>query len=219
MYFCLLGLHSFSHESTHPASGPRSFCIPKMRYWYTFNQATWAADCIAAPLSPALQRNLTVHSSGIPASEHRDREKEEEKKEERLYSALCHWQPAQELNAANPYGVQECEDGEILWQREDNISSTIWELGGSQVKTRLWGIQVHTLCNILFLFALIWTWKLKNTDMQLVIGLYHSLSFNKLLCTIEWKCLYCSPPHIFPLNSWMNSDYLSLYGVIFKWCV
>lgn len=58
-----------------------------------------------------------------------------EERREALFSLMS--LPAQELNAANPYGVQECEDGEILWQREDNISSTIWELGGSQVKTRL----------------------------------------------------------------------------------
>lgn len=50
----------------------------------------------------------------MPASEHRDGEKEGEKKEERLYSAVCHWQPAQELKAANPNGKQECEDGETV---------------------------------------------------------------------------------------------------------
>lgn len=95
-----------------------------------------------------------VHSSGMPASEHRDREKEGEKKEERLYSAVCHWQPAQELKAANPNGKQECEDGETLWQREDNISSTIgdhFQLQGSQQQTRF---TLYTLtCHFLYLFA------------------------------------------------------------------
>ena len=84
---------------------------------------------MAALLPPALQRNSTLHSFGIPASEHRDGEKEGEKKEERLYSALCHWQQAQELNAANPRGTKECENAETLWQREDNISSTVFNSG------------------------------------------------------------------------------------------
>lgn len=63
-----------------------------------------------------------MHSSGIPASEHRDREKEGEKKEERLYSVLSLAASTRTVrNAANPSGIQECEEGEVLWQGEDNI--------------------------------------------------------------------------------------------------
>lgn len=44
--------------------------------------------------SVPLRRNPTLHSSEIPTAENRDREQEREKKEEKLYSALCHRQPS-----------------------------------------------------------------------------------------------------------------------------
>lgn len=101
----------------------------------------------------ALQRNSTLHSSEIPTAENRDREQEREKKEEKLYSALCHRQPAHTLNAANPSWTQECEDREILWPTKDNISSAI--LDGFQLKEVIYKPGCLKTSHFLYAFIII----------------------------------------------------------------
>lgn len=55
----------------------------------------------------------------------RQRERRREERREALFSLMslaANTRTAR--NAANPSGIQECEEGEVLW-KEDNISSTI----------------------------------------------------------------------------------------------
>lgn len=74
------------------------------RSWCIFSRATWARACRAALLPPALERNPKVHSSAIPAWQHRDR------REALFGRTVGHRQPARLPKEANPNGTGECED-------------------------------------------------------------------------------------------------------------
>lgn len=136
------------------------------------------------------------------------------RKEERLYSALCHWQPAQELNAANPGGIQECGDGEIMWQWEDNISSAISDckLKGSKL-TRLFGIYM-----LLFpLFTFIETRKFKSWIQIFILTCGISCSLDKNFYIVKNKTSHTSRTVVtFSLVSWETFWDKMLYCCVFN---
>lgn len=136
-----------------------------------------------AASSPAEEFNWAfLWNTSIRTQRQRERGR---KKEEKLYSALCHGQPrAQELNAANPSGVEECGEGGIMWHGEDNISSPIWDcfqLKGSQLTTRLF--EIYSASGISCFYLHFWKYSLTEilSEGSCCILIKHLLPFLQLM--------------------------------------